>query len=227
MKTRSVVSTARTSACASSSERAIGFSSRTCLPAASAASATSRCCGVGRQISTASMPGSARTACRSSVQPRVDLARQGLAPIGTRRVDRRHLDVRHRGVRFGVRAPHEPRAQDRDPDHVLSPYRDRRPTTREPRCGLRPLPRGLGDDSRRSPISTLSLFRNELPHVAKRLGHGPVDLFQGGPGLALEFDLDRAGTIEPGVVEHLEEGRESRPHRCRPAGKFQTPTPPI
>ena len=41
-------------ACASSSVSAIGFSSSTCLPAAKARSAASRCCGVGRQMSTTS-----------------------------------------------------------------------------------------------------------------------------------------------------------------------------
>src|SRR5829696_1505960 len=58
------------------------------------------------------------------------------------------------------------------------------------------------------PSPASPLFRDELPNIAKRLRHGAIDLGQRGPRLALELDLDRAGTIEPGGVEHLEEGRK-------------------
>src|SRR5215213_7900979 len=184
MKTRSVASLARTSAWASSSERAIGFSSWTCLPAASAASATSRCCGVGRQISTASMPGSASTACRSSVH-REPISRARGSPRSAL------------GAKIAVTSTSDIAA------YALACVLPMNPA---PKTAIRT----IGDLLISLSAITYNgpLFRHKLPDVAKRFGHGAIDLGQRRPGLALELDLDRARSIEPGIVENLEQCRE-------------------
>ena len=67
MKRRPLRSDAATIASASSRVSAIGFSRKTCLPAASDASVHSRWSGVGKQMSMASTSGSFTADCRSSV----------------------------------------------------------------------------------------------------------------------------------------------------------------
>ena len=100
---------------ASSSVMAIGFSSRTCLPAASAASVAGAVLRR-RQADVDGIDVGVGDYRPEIVRPaRADLFRQWLCPVGTGRVDRRHLDVRHGGVRPGVRAAHEPRAEHRRP----------------------------------------------------------------------------------------------------------------
>ena len=113
---RPLASAAAPSASASSSVSAIGFSSRTCRPAASARSAIGRCSGVGRQTSTAST-GMASAVSRSPVASAPSRA----ARPATRSVSSPHTTRTARDpdrlVAAGVRVGHEAGAEQRDPGH--------------------------------------------------------------------------------------------------------------
>ncbi len=109
---------AATIASASSSVSAIGFSSSTCLPAAKARSAASRCCGVGRQMSTTST--SSRCERRVEVVGGLRAAQRRHARGALVRARRDGDDPRAPGLRgpgARVRLAHEAAAHDRDVDH--------------------------------------------------------------------------------------------------------------